>query len=352
MKKDSMTPKERWQAVLNRKAPDRTPMDYWATPEVTKSLMAALNTETEYQLFQKLHIDVPFSPTPIYIGPDLQPNTDVFGLISKTVDYGTGVYQESVNAPLSEYTSVEEIEMNYQWPKSDWWDFSTIARQIKGHEAYPIKAGGSEPFLTYKNLRGEEQAMIDLVLYPDIVQYGLGKLFDLAYDITLRIYESLPPNITPTFTYVAEDLGGQKNLMYSPRHIKKFLFPGMKRMIELAHSAGAKAFHHDDGNITKILPDLVALGIDILNPIQWRAEGMDRESLKYLYGKSIIFHGAVDNQYTLPFGTPEEVRTEVLENMEILGKDGGYIIAPCHNIQPNTSTENILALYETGYLYG
>lgn len=352
MKKDSMTPKERWQAVLNRETPDRIPMDYWATPEVTKSLMSALNIETEFQLFKKLHIDRPFSPTPIYIGPGLQSNINEFGLIFKDVDYGTGVYQESVNAPLSEYTSVEEIEMNYQWPKPDWWNFSTISEQIKGFEAYPLRAGGSEPFLTYKQLRGEEQAMIDLALYPEIVHYCLDKLFDLAYHTTLRIYENLPPWITPTFTYVAEDLGGQKNLLYSPRHIKKFLFPGMKIMIELAHSASAKAFHHDDGNITKILPDLVALGIDILNPIQWRAEGMDRESLKDLYGNSLIFHGGVDNQYTLPFGTPDEVRNEVLENLEILGNDGGYIIAPCHNIQPNTPIENILALYETGYLNG
>lgn len=352
MRKESMTPKERWLAVLNHEKPDRVPMDYWATNEVTQKLMKDLSCQSQFELMQKLHVDIPISPSPTYIGPPLPANTDVFGVKYRDIDYGTGVYQESINAPLAAYTSVEEIEANYQWPQLDWLDYSSIPDQIHGFEDYPIKAGGSEPMLTYKQLRGEEQAMMDLALNPEIVSYCLEKLFDFSYKHTTRIYEALPAGANPTFTYVAEDLGSQKNLMYSPRHIKKYLFPGMKKMIDLAHSAGARAFHHDDGNITKILPDLIELGIDILNPIQWRADGMDRKSLKRLYGDKIIFHGAVDNQFTLPFGTPEDVRQEVLDNLAILGENGGYIIAPCHNIQPNTPTANIVALYETGYNNG
>jgi uroporphyrinogen decarboxylase len=187
------------------------------------------------------------------------------------------------------------------------------------------------------------------------------------------------------FTYVAEDMGSQTGLMFAPRHIRRFLFPGMKRMIDLAHSAGVYVFHHNDGNIIRILPELVDLGIDALNPIQWRAgaatlprlvqppaagspqnreegdrgvgeshlfapsveTGMDRAVLKRLFGGRIIFHGAVDNQYTLPFGTVEEVRQEVRDNLRILGEGGGYILAPCHNIQPVTPVENIIAMYQT-----
>jgi uroporphyrinogen decarboxylase len=123
-------------------------------------------------------------------------------------------------------------------------------------------------------------------------------------------------------------------------------------MIDLIHSAGAKVFHHDDGNIKKILPDLLDLGIDILNPIQWRAAGMDRVELKKLYGNDLVFHGGMDNQYTLPFGTPAEVEQEVVDNITILGKDGGYILAPCHNIQAVTPIENIVTMYQVGYEAG
>jgi uroporphyrinogen decarboxylase len=126
----------------------------------------------------------------------------------------------------------------------------------------------------------------------------------------------------------------------------------MKRMIDLAHSAGAYVFHHNDGNITRILPELVELGIDILNPIQWRADGMDRKWLMENFGDRLVFHGAVDNQYTLPFGSVDEVRQEVIDNITIFGPNGGYILAPCHNIQPNTPIENIIAMYQTGYEMG
>ena len=179
--------------------------------------------------------------------------------------------------------------------------------------------------------------MVDLVENPEIVHYCLGKLFDLAYTNTLRIYEAIPGRVD--ISYVAEDIGGQDDLMFSPRHIRRFLFPGMKRMIDLVHSAGAYVFHHNDGNVTRILPDLIGPGIDVLNPIQWRCQGMEREGLKRDFGGRLVFHGGVDNQYTLPFGTVAEVRQEVRDNLRILGAGGGYILAPCHNIQPITPVE-------------
>lgn len=352
MPHESMTPRERWLTVLNREKPDRIPMDFWSTPEVIKKLIDHLGCETYEDALKSLHIDFVARTAPKYIGPALPSRTDVFGIKTRPINYGTGVYDEATNSPLASFQSVKEIEANYQWPDPDWWDYSNIKDQVEKFRDYPIQAGGSEPMLTYKQLRGEEQAMMDLALNPDIVEYCINKLFNLSYQHTLRMIEQFPPDICPTLVYVAEDLGGQRNLMYSPRHIKRFLFPGMKHMIDLAHEAGAFAFHHDDGNITKILPDLIELGIDILNPIQWRAEGMDRQTLKNQYGDQLIFHGAVDNQYTLPFGTTDEVREEVIENIRVLGKDGGYIIAPCHNIQPNTPVENIIAMYETGYEAG
>jgi uroporphyrinogen decarboxylase len=266
------------------------------------------------------------------------------------VDYGNGSYAECVHAPLAGFKSVEEIEANYTWPNPDWWDYSEIPTQIKSWETYPIQGGYSEPFLKYKELRGDQQAFMDLVLNPELVHYCLDKLVELAYTETTRIYEQIPGQVM--LTYVAEDLGGQENLLISPAHFHKFLLPGMKRMIDLAHQAGAFVFHHDDGNCRRILPELVESGIDILNPIQWRCKDMDREGIKRDFGSRLVFHGGVDNQQTLPFGTVAEVQQEVIDNLRILGADGGYILGPCHNIQVVSPPENIIAMYATGYEHG
>ncbi|MGD0006478.1 MAG: uroporphyrinogen decarboxylase family protein [Anaerolineaceae bacterium] len=379
MRKESMTPKERWLAVLHREKPDRAPMDYWSTPEASARLIKHLgfSQKSEGELvkdlnmlpgcevllhpshgvqalhwaLQYLHVDFVITPVARYVGPALPTDTDVFGVHYRSIDYGTGEYSEAATHPLAAFNSVEEIKANYPWPNPDWWDYAEIAQQIEGWEDYPIRGGGSEPFLLYKYLRGDEQAMIDLALNPEIVEYCLGKLFELAYQDTLRTYEAIPGKVS--HSYVAEDMGGQDNLMYSKAHIRRFLLPGMKRVADLAHQGGAFVFHHNDGACRSIIPDMIeTVGIQALNPIQWRSKGMEREGLKRDFGDRLIFHGAVDNQYTLPFGSVEQVRQEVQDNLRILGAGGGYILAPCHNIQPVSPPENIVAMYQAGYEYG
>ncbi|TEU08041.1 MAG: uroporphyrinogen-III decarboxylase-like protein [Anaerolineales bacterium] len=350
MPKETMTPRERWLAVLGREKPDRVPMDYWTTDEARDKLMRHLGVSDEQAMLKRLHIDRPITVAPRYVGPPLPPHEDVFGVKKRDVDYGTGVYSEVVSNPLASYTRVEEIEADYRWPSPDWYDYSDLPQQIVGREDYPVRGGGSEPFLIYKNLRGQEQAFMDLVLHPEIVHYCLDKLFELAYQNTVRIYESIPGKVM--MSYVAEDMGSQQGLMFSPAQIHEFLLPRMKRMIDLAHEAGAIVFHHSDGAIRRIIPDMIEAGIDVLNPIQWRCKGMERERLKRDFGRKVVFHGAMDNQYTLAFGSVEEVRQEVLDNLRILGEGGGYILAPCHNIQAVGPPENIVAMYETGYECG
>jgi uroporphyrinogen decarboxylase len=116
-------------------------------------------------------------------------------------------------------------------------------------------------------------------------------------------------------------------------------------MCDLSHQFGAKVYHHDDGAIRPLIPELLEIGVDLLNPVQWRCKGMDREGLARDFGDRVVFHGAVDNQHTLPFGTPEDVRQQVRENIEIFGGGKGYVVAPCHNLQANTPTENVVAMY-------
>ena len=350
MRKETMTPRERWLAVLNRQKPDRIPMDYWATDEAGAKLKAHLGVQTDAELDARLHIDRPLTVGGRYVGPAVPADRDIFGCRFRDVNYGTGTYRECVHHPLAQYASVEEIKADYRWPKPDWWDYSHLPEAIRGQGHRPIRGGGSEPFLTYKHLRGQEQAFIDLIQHPDIVHYCLDILFDLAYQNTGRIYEAIPGKVM--ISYVAEDLGGQEDLMYSPAHIREFLLPRMKRMIDLVHSAGAYAFHHSDGAVRKILPEMIAIGIDVLNPIQWRCKGMEREGLKRDFGEKLVFHGGMDNQKTLPFGSVEDVRQEVAENLRILGAGGGYILAPCHNIQSIGPAENVVAMYDTAYDLG
>jgi uroporphyrinogen decarboxylase len=188
------------------------------------------------------------------------------------------------------------------------------------------------------------------VLNPDLVHYCLDQLFDFCYENTRRIYEQIPGQVT--FSYVAEDLGAQENLLFSPEIIRVFLLPRMKRMIDLAHEAGVYAFCHSDGAIRRIIPDLIEIGIDILNPIQWRCRGMGREELKRDFGTQVVLHGGVDNQHTVAFGSEDDVREEVMYNIDVLGADGGYILAPCHNIQAVSPPENVAAMYRAGYEYG
>jgi len=350
MPHETMTPRERWLAVLTRQVPDRVPMDYWATTEMSEKLVGALGCEDVDEALARLHVDRPLTVGPTYVGPAIPEGYDVYGLQYKEIDYGTGTYAECINAPLAQYETVGEIEQHYTWPDADWWDYSEIPAEVEGKEDRPIRGGGSEPFLLYKKLRGEAQAFMDLVLHPEIVHYCLDQLFELAYQNTLRIYEQIPGQVM--ITYVAEDMGSQAGLMISPQQIHTYLLPRMQRIIDLAHQAGAYVFHHNDGAVRRILPDMIEAGIDVLNPVQWRTKGMDRAALKRDFGDQVIFHGAMDNQYTLPFGTVEEVRQEVADNLSILGAGGGYILAPCHNLQAITPVENVVAMYETAYELG
>jgi uroporphyrinogen decarboxylase len=345
-----MTPRERWLAVLQRKSPDRVPMDYWGTGEATEKIKRHLGVNTTEEMFARLHIDNPLSVYPAYVGPKLPENTGMYGEHYRKVEHDGGSYHESIDAPLAAFNSVAELEKHFRWPSVDDLDFSKIPAQIKGQEHRPIRGGGSEPFLLYKYLRGQEQAFVDLVDNPEIVHYCLDKLFDYAYVSTQRLFEAIPGQVM--ISYVAEDLGGQEDLMMSVAHIREFLLPRMKRMMDLIHDAGAYVFHHNDGACWRILPDMIEIGIDVLNPVQWRCKGMERERLMRDWGTQICFHGGVDNQYTLPFGTVAEVRQEVADNLRILGAAGGYILAPCHNVQVVGPAENIVALYETGYELG
>jgi uroporphyrinogen decarboxylase len=347
-----MTPRDRWLSLLADERPDRIPTDYWATDEVTERLLRELRCADKEALYTRLCIDgvihINPEPSPDHFPGD--PQADIWGVRRKAVNYGTGSYDEFANHPLADFTTVEELEA-YPWPSPEDNDFERFRREIAAAPAHrTVRSGQYEPFLLYCALRGMELAMMDLLVDQEFAQTALDHIFQYYYAVHERAFELGKGRID--ITYVAEDLGGQTALLFGVPEIRKFILPHQKSMADLARSHGIHVFYHTDGAARDIIPDLLDVtGIEILNPIQWRCPGMEREGLVRDFGSRVIFHGAVDNQQTLPFGTVEDVRAEVLDNIRIFST-ARWICAPCHNLQPVTPTANILALYETIQAHG
>ena len=345
-----MTSRERWRAVLAGEKPDRTPCDYWGTGEITARLLRDLGCATEAELWKCLGVDkcihiAPRHPRATEDTWHMQSLFSIWGIGTAQIPYadGLGVYEEAVVHPLAEARSVEDVE-HFPWPSPDDWDYSGLRAECDRWPDNPILAGSSEAFYLYSRLRGMERALEDLVEEPAIADAILEHICELDRGVFQRILDRVAGRIE--LVYVAEDLGTQESLLMSPRLFRQFLKPRIKRLADVVHGYGVKVMHHDDGAIRPLIPDLIEAGIDILNPIQWRCRGMEREALARDFGPSLIFHGGVDNQRTLPFGTPRDVRDQVAENIRIFRNAKGYIVAPCHNMQANTPTSNVVALYE------
>jgi uroporphyrinogen decarboxylase len=347
-----MTPRERWLTILAGGTPDRIPTDYWATDEVTARLLKELGCRDQEELYVRLNIDGVYTVFPertVRHHPD-DPEADHWGVRRRPVEYGTGSYEEFANHPLEKMESAREIDA-FRWPQAGDHDFEKFRQDLKRAPSHRlIRSGEYEPFLLYCAMRGMEQAMVDLLVEPEIVTAGLQHIFDYYYELNSRIFE-IGKGIVDIF-YLAEDLGGQSSLLFGIDQIRRFIIPNQKRMADLARKYGVHVFYHTDGAARGILPDLIdVVGIEVLNPIQWRCPGMEREGLVRDFGKSVIFHGGMDNQQTLPFGSRDEVRTEVLENIRIF-ENARWICAPCHNLQPVTPTANIVTMYETIFEHG
>jgi uroporphyrinogen decarboxylase len=365
----TMTPRQRWLALLNRQTPDRIPTDYQATPEVTARLRRDLECADDEALFRKLHIDARRHVEPVWNRPEHRdPNADLWGIKYREISYGSGTYLEPNFLPLAHVDSAAQVHA-YRWPACDEFDYSAVTRAVEQDDGYrPIHAGCYEPFLLYGYLRGLQTSMEDLALRPKLADAILGHIFDFYYEHHRRLFAAGHPEkgdsprptcaqngTVPFFregrgkidlSYVAEDLGSQTGPLMSLAMYRRFLLPNQVKMAALARSFGVHVMYHTDGAARLFLPDLIdRVGIEILNPIQWRSVGMERERLVADFGRHVIFHGSIDNQQTLPFGTVDDVVREVRESRDIY-RSARWICAPCHNLQPVSRTENIVGMYE------
>jgi uroporphyrinogen decarboxylase len=319
---------------------------------VTARLLKDLGCADENALWRKLHVD-----RPVWVGPVCKlkhhpddPKADLWGVRYRSIDYGTGEYGEASYYPLAKFETVEQVE-RYRWPQVEDYDFSGVAKQAAGLDGTRIvNGGGYEPFLLYCNLRGMEQAYEDLLLAPELAEAILTKIFDFHFACNVKLWQEGRGKID--MMYLAEDLAGQTGPLFSMDTYRRFLLPNQKKMAAKAKEFGLRVFYHTDGAARVFLPTLIdEVGIDVLNPIQWRCPGMEREGLVRDFGSKVVFHSAIDNQQTLPFGTPEDVAREVTEAAAIFGA-ARWICGPCHNLQPVSPTANIVALYETIHRIG
>lgn len=348
----AMTPRQRWLALLEGRQADRVPTDYQATPEVTARLLAELGCADESALWLRLHVDRRRFYEPRWRGPrpGAPADTDAWGIRYRKAAYEGGTYDEPLVHPLAGARTPADVHAHC-WPSPDDFDYEPIARAVAADDGlWPVHSCCYEPLLLYGYLRGLAQTFEDLALSPDVADAVLGHLFDIHYEIARRAFEAGAGRID--LTWVAEDLGSQQGPLLSLAMYRRFLLPNQIRMADLARSYGVHVMYHTDGAAGVFLPDLIdRVGIEILNPVQWRCPGMERERLVADFGRRIVFHGSIDNQQTLAFGSVADVAAEVRQSVDIY-RDARWICAPCHNLQPVTPTENILALYETIHALG
>lgn len=352
-----MNRRERILAAINRQTLDRIPTDIWATHEVWEKLQQYFGPDVDIR--SELGIDGFHGVGPEYIGPPLPkpPENEHYGgfgywgIRDRIMYYETGAYSEQSFWPLAHARTIADLEQ-FNWPSADWFDYKPMREQAQlGHENAAVQSGYMAPFFLHNLLRGLEQSLMDPHDDAEFTHYLLKRISDFFYEMHLRIFETCESLID--VAQVTDDYGSQFGPMISLTTFRKFYKPHLKRFIDLCHGFGIKVFHHDDGAIREFLPDLVEMGIDILNPVQHICPGMEMEGLKHDFGDKLCFHGAIDNQQVLPFGTPEDVRAEVRRAIDALASDQtGYILAPCHNLQAVTPVENIIAMYDEAAKYG
>lgn len=343
------TPKQRVMTALDHHRPDRTPRDYLGTPEADEKLKTHFQTDDMDVVLEKLGVDLRVIE-PVYVGPTLRRWEDgrfenFWGQVRKPVRNEAGIYNEAAEFPYAGFTSVSDVE-RFRWPSRDWFDCSTLAAQCDKYADYAIVYGSPGNMDLINGTAygmGVENVLLGIGLDDPIVYACMEKRFRSCYDISQKALQAADGKID--IFWIGDDYGTQNGLLISPQKWRQLFFDKLKTMCGLGHDYGAKVMLHSCGSTRPIWPDLIEAGVDIYDTVQPEAANMDPAGLKREFGNQLCFHGAISTQKTLPFGRPKDVAAEVKLRIETVGKDGGYIIAPAHNIQPDTPLENILAMY-------
>ena len=358
---DKMTSRERVLEGLKHKETDRIPfsLGFGVNYPAVKKLQEFLGMKTIRQVEDYLYgfCDIR-NIDPEYSGPSDRNKSfddggyiDIWGVARKPVSYGEGTYDEICFHPLSNVDDISDLDL-FQWPSSNWWNTGSlkeIISRINNSNEHAIRIGSGNIYETSWYMRGFEQMFIDLIENPELAWEIMTRVTDYFIAYSEKVLQETEGMVDIAFT--ADDIGGQQGLLLSLDLWEKMVKPHHIRLNKALHEYGVKILYHTDGSVMKAIPGLIDMGIDILDPLQFDAKGMDPVQLKDCYGDQLCFHGGVSVQKTLPFGTVEEVIKETKVRIDVLGKNGGYLLAPSHAIQAGTPPENIVAFLETAKNY-
>lgn len=375
-----MTSRERIIAAINHEEPDRVPLDlnplYDFYVELKKYLRLNIEETIKHNLameviphpdvLKKLNVDV----ISVKLGSPKTKSSetrsdglvkDAWGVLYKMVSQpGGGRYYEVVDSPLKDAT-IEDLE-KYPWPEADLPGRGEGAeenakRLFEDTDLALLGRFGGPITETALYLLGMENWMMRLAQDPDFIWALLEKITDIQIALD-RIGLEATAKYLQIYKASGEDLGMQTGPLYSPKMFEKQLLPHLERRFKAAKkylreaNPSVKVMLHSCGSIRKFVPDLIEAGIDIIDPIQPHAAGMDSTGLKNDFGDRITFHGGIDIQEVLPFGTEEDIEAEVKRRIRGLGVGGGYILAPAHNVQADVPPKNLVVMYQAALKYG
>jgi uroporphyrinogen decarboxylase len=276
---------------------------------------------------------------------------DEWGFVYRRVPHRFGTYVEIVGRPLQGIRTASELA-RYRLPDPAAPGRFDIARDRADRYGQTHALLGIIECTVFEmawNLVGLEPFLVDMALGRDYV----GPLLDLVADHSTGIGLALI-ELGADALLTGDDLGMEIGPMISPRMWRRWLKPRLQRVFDVYRAAGPDVLlaYHTCGSVLPFVDELIEMGVQVLNPIQTTAQGMDAAWLKRTYGHRLAFCGGVDQREVLPHGTPGEVVQEVRRRVMELGTGGGYVVAPTHDIQSDTPVENVLAVFEAARRWG
>jgi uroporphyrinogen decarboxylase len=357
MPEETLLPKDRVRLAVEHKSTDRVPIDFAARSEVVAALRARLGAGSDEHLLQILGVDIR-GVGPDYIGPRghalcyadptaaVTPDglyRDIWGVGFRANQTATGFYMDLADSPLAAAGSEADLD-RHPWPTPALWNYTVIPDQIEVAKNYWLWAHSRGIFEISWFLRGFENFLLDLAAEPEFACAVMDRVQAYLFERTKRILEAGRGGID--MMEYNDDVGSQKGLLISPALWRKFLKPRMADFIGLCRKHHARVRYHSCGSIRPILPDLIEIGVDILNPVQTAAADMDLEGLNRDFGDKITFNGGIDTEHLLPHASRNEVYGEVSRILTLMTEAGGYILASSHVFQPDVPIDNVLAVFE------
>jgi uroporphyrinogen decarboxylase len=342
-----MTSRERVLTALAHQQPDRTPRDFWAEVPAWNRLLGHTGCRDREELLRKLGIDLrhlnAIEPNERGLGEGVYQNFWGERYVYQSTPWGP--MREDVPRALTHAESLRELE-GFAWPEPGQMDYSRLGELCRAHDEFALVYGFADVWQRPALVRGWEGMFVDMVERPDWVHFLCRRFTDFYREDYARAAEAAGGRID--LYLLISDLGSQHGPLLSLTMFRQFVAPYLKEMIDQIHSLGGRVMFHSCGAIGPFIPELIQLGVDVLDPVQPIGTDMAPERLKADFGDRLSFHGGIDMQQLLPFGTPEQVRAEARRYCAILGKDGGYIVGPAHLFQPDVPPENVLAVYSEG----